>query len=405
MDCGDKRRNDTELLFGQETSTTATEHLMLQDADLDAAVSEGIVTAEQAAALRGLAQRRERERAIELGHEERFRFMRGFNDVFFSIGVLLFIGGFAYFMLPRSAFGLAITAVVVWLLAELLVARLRLVLPGILLACAFVGFVFAASIQLPVEGWLGMQVQFRRAPSAISVLQALQYYPGGPLMFAARALVAAAAAGLFYWRFKLPFALLPLAASLVVAAIGVASFIVPQAAAVSDTVILLLCGLGVFAAAMTFDASDRERLTRRADCAFWLHLLAAPLIVHSVISLVTPSLVGSSRYFGVRFAPDMTGELALAIALIVAVLAVVAVLIDRRALLVSGLAYLGGAIGFALASSGFRSDPSFVIAATLVILGAFVLTLGTGWVPLRRLLLRLVSPAISNRLPPVPARP
>jgi len=374
---------------------------MLQDADLDAAVSEGILTAEQATALRGLAQRRERERAIELGHEERFRFIRGFNDVFFSIGVLLFIGGFAYFMLPRTAFGLAITAAVAWLLAELLVARLRLVLPGILLACAFVAFVFAASIQLPVESWLGMQVQFRRAPSAISFLQALQYYPGGPLMFAARALVAAAAAGLFYWRFKLPFALLPLAASLVVAAIGVASFIVPQAA-VSDTVVLLLCGLGVFAAAMSFDASDRERLTRRADCAFWLHLLAAPLIVHSVISLVALPLAGTLRRPGGPLAPDMGAALALAVILVVALLAIVAVLIDRRGLLVAGLAYLGAAIGYALTSSGLRTDPSFVLAATLVILGAFVLTLGTGWVPLRRLLLRLVSPAISNRLPPVP---
>jgi hypothetical protein len=376
---------------------------MLQDPDLDAAVSEGIVTAEQAAALRELAQRRERERAIELGHEERFRFMRGFNDVFFSIGVLLFIGGFVYFM-PPTAFGMAITAAVVWLLAELLVARLRLVLPGILLACAFVAFVFAASIQLPVESWLGMQVQFRRAPNAISILQALQYYPGGPLMFAARALVAAAAAGVFYWRFKLPFALLPLAASLVVAATGVASFFVPQAAAVLDTIVLLLCGLGVFAAAMAFDTSDRERLTRRADCAFWLHLLAAPLIVHSVILLVASPLAGALRRPAGPLTPNMSAELALAVILIVAVLAVVAVLIDRRGLLVAGLAYLGGAVGYALTSSGVRTDPGFVLAATLVILGAFVLTLGTGWVPLRRRLLALVSPSISNRLPPVPAR-
>jgi hypothetical protein len=100
----------------------------------------------------------------------------------------------------------------------------------------------------------------------------------------------------------------------------------------------------------------------------------------------------------------MNAELALAVAIIVAVLAVVAVLIDRRALLVSGLAYLGGAVGYALTGSGPRGDPS-VVAATLIILGAFVLTLGAGWVPLRRLLLALLSPAISNRLPPVPARP
>jgi hypothetical protein len=383
---------------------------MLQD-DLDAAVRENIITAQQATAMRELAQRRERERAIELGHEERFRFMRGFNDVFFSIGVVLFIGGFAYFM-PRTAFGFAGTAVVVWALAELLVARLRLVLPGILLAAAFVLFVFAACLSLPIEAWLGYapypspeRANQLRGPLGIGppmgFLQALQLYPGGPLMISLRALVAAAAAGVFYWRFKLPFALLPLAASLAVAAIGAASFLFPQAAV---SVVLLLCGLGVFAAAMSFDASDRERLTRRADCAFWLHLLAAPLIVHSVISLVSSPLAGAIGRPAGPLTPNMNAELALAVAIIVAVLAVVAVLIDRRALLVSGLAYLGGAIGYALTGSGPRGDPG-VVAATLVILGAFVLTLGAGWVPLRRLLLGLLSSAIANRLPPVPARP
>ncbi len=35
---------------------------------------------------------------------------------------------------------------------------------------------------------------------------------------------------------------------------------------------------------MRFDMTDPERLTRRTDIAFWLHLLAAPLIVHSLIS-------------------------------------------------------------------------------------------------------------------------
>jgi hypothetical protein len=364
---------------------------MLKDADLDDAVAQGIVTPAQAAALRELVQRRERERAIALGHEERFRFLKGFNDVFFAIGVVLFLLGVAYFM-PRGASGILLMAAVVWGLAELLVKRLRLVLPGILLAIAFVALVLAASVGLPAEGWLGSDIEWRW-PTALSILQALQYYPGGPLVFAARAMVPAAAAAAFYWRFRLPFALLPLAASLVIAALGVASFLVPDAAAVADTIFSLLCGLGVFAAAMSFDISDRERLTRRADCAFWLHLLAAPLIVHSVISLAARPLAS-----GLGRGAPMGSALALAVVAIIAVLALVALLIDRRALLVSGLAYLGGAVAYLLSGDGVS-----VLAATLVILGAFVLTLGAGWVPLRRRLLALLSPAISNRLPPVPA--
>jgi hypothetical protein len=371
---------------------------MLHDADLDAAVAEGTITAVQAAALRELAGRRERERAVALGHEERFRFLRGFNDVFFAIGVVLFLLGLAWFMPPGTT-GYILTAAVVWGLAEALVRRMRLALPGILLAVAFVALVFAASVRLPAESWLGADIGLR-VPTALSVLQALQYYPGGPLVFAARALVPAAAAAAFYWRFKLPFALLPLAASLVIAALGAASFLLPEATALADTVVFLLCGLGVFAAAMAFDASDRERLTRRADCAFWLHLLAAPLIVRSLISLVASPLAEARP-----FARTMNTELAVAVILIVALLTLVAVAIDRRALLVAGLAYLGWAVGFGLTSAGgVLPGGAFVLAATLVILGALVLTLGAGWVPLRRRLLALLSPAIANRLPPVPAR-
>jgi len=376
---------------------------MLQDADLNAAVAQGIVTEAQAAQLRELAQRRERERAIALDHEERFRFLRGFNDVFFAIGVVLFVAGLLYFA-PPGASGSILTAAVVWGLAELLVGRMRLVLPGILLAIAFVVLVFAASVRMPAESWLGAGIDLR-APTALSVLQGLQYYPGGPLFFAARALVPAAAAGLFYWRFKLPFALLPMAVSLSIAALGVASFLLPNATVTTDTVVLLVCGLAVFAAAMTFDASDRERVTRLADCAFWLHLLAAPMIVRSAMLLLVSPLAGAISVTGAPLRRNMNAEMAVAVMLIVAVLALVAILIDRRALLVAGLTYLGAAIGFALTGSGGGgADGAFVVAATLVILGALVLTLGAGWVPLRRLLLALLSPAIANRLPPAPAR-
>jgi hypothetical protein len=376
---------------------------MLEDADLDVAVQEGIVTGTQATALRELARRRERARAAALGHEERFRFLRGFNDVFFAIGVVLFVGGSAYFV-PPGATGYAVMAALVWGLAEVIVGRMRLVLPGILLASAFVVLVFLAATPMPLESGLPFELRWRPSFAPYSLLTWLHFYPGGPLAFAGRALIATGAAAAFYWRFKLPFALLPLAASLVVAALGVASALIPQSAGFSDAAILLVCGLAVFAAAMAFDASDRERLTRRADCAFWLHLLAAPMIMHSAISLFAAPLadaIGGGA--GEPLRRNMSVEAAIAVILIVASLALVAILADRRALLVSGLAYLGGAIGYALTGAGAAGSGAFKVAATLVILGALVLSLGVGWVPLRRRLLALLSPAISDRLPPVPA--
>jgi hypothetical protein len=356
---------------------------MLNDTDIDAAVAQGTITAAQAAALREAA----RQRAVAQGHEERFRFIKGFNDVFFTIGVILLLLGVAYFM-PHGTSGLLLAAVIVWALAELLVRRLRLVLPGIVLAVVFVTLVFIAFVPMPADGWWTSAKW--QVPTAWSFLQFLQNYPNGPLFFSVQALVPAVAAAAFYWRFKLPFALVPLAVSLVVAGLGVASFLFPHAPAVADTIFSLVSGLSLFAAAMSFDIADRERVTRWADCAFWLHLLAAPLIVRSVMALVAAPL-DLAR---------MSSGLALTVMLTVAVLALVAVLIDRRALLVSGLAYLGWAIGYALTDVG-RGGP-FTLAATLVILGAIVLTLGAGWVPLRRLLLALIPAAIANRLPPVP---
>ena len=41
---------------------------------------------------------------------------------------------------------------------------------------------------------------------------------------------------------------------------------------------VLVLGIGVFLFAMRWDSSDPARVTRRSDVAFWLHLLAAPMI-------------------------------------------------------------------------------------------------------------------------------
>jgi hypothetical protein len=98
----------------------------------------------------------------------------------------------------------------------------------------------------------------------------------------------------------------------------------------------------------------------------------------------------------------MTPASAVTIFVIVAFLTAVAVVIDRRALLVSTLIYLGTAIGYTLTSAvrAGTNDNMSVFFATLVILGAMVLILGAGWQPLRRVFLRLFPAAFVNRLPP-----
>ena len=68
---------------------------MIDDDDLEAAVADGIITAEQLEALHKFAG--SRRLSAERADEERFRFMRGFNDFFFAVGIVLFGAGIAFF--------------------------------------------------------------------------------------------------------------------------------------------------------------------------------------------------------------------------------------------------------------------------------------------------------------------
>ncbi|MBI4275318.1 MAG: hypothetical protein HY659_11530 [Rhizobiales bacterium] len=368
----------------------------IESKDLDAAIEAGVVTLAQADALRAFVAVRERSRIAILGHEdERFRFMRGFNDFFFAIGILLFGFGVNFFTGGLPVPNL-VAAGIIWVLSELLVRRMRLVLPGILLSIFFVIFVFQA-VPFDLSSFTSPPPPQLRGPLWSNLLLGGLGLSGASLAVTVKALIAASAAGLYYWRFRLPFALLPIAVSLVLAVISVVAMIFGTLPALAHSLVILACGLGVFAVAMTFDASDRDRVTRYSDCAFWLHLFAAPLIVHSLISLITPNVF------------NVTNTVAISILLIVAMLALVAIAIDRRALLVSALLYVGAIISYAIAGTNFTaigggSNQGAVFFATLLILGTSVIALGVGWIPLRKWLIAHISLSIASKLPPVPNR-
>ena len=146
-------------------------------------------------------------------------------------------------------------------------------------------------------------------------------------------------------------------------------------------------GIAVFLAAMKFDMSDRNRVTQRTDIAFWLHLLAAPLIVHSIVRpLLTDTAV------------DMAS--AVAIVSLFAVLSLVALTVDRRALLVSSLLYLGYASSKFLSWSGVASENA---GLSILIVGGTVLVLSVAWQPLRRIVLSILPQSIRNLVPPAAA--
>jgi hypothetical protein len=102
--------------------------------------------------------------------------------------------------------------------------------------------------------------------------------------------------------------------------------------------------------------------------------VAAPLIVHSTIALVVA---------GGRFEP--TVDDALVVIGVVLALGLVALVVDRRAMLVAGLGYLAFAIARLMAEADVTA--SGVVSATLIVVGAGVVALGVGWRGIRHFLL------------------
>ena len=333
---------------------------MYSEADIDAAIGAGALSPEAAAAFRDfLAQ----GRATPLVDEEHFRLVTGFNDIFVTIaGMLLliavgWIGGLAH-----PALGAAAVAAAAWGLAEYFTRQRRMALPSILLLLAFVGGVFGAA-----AGLLGGD----------------SWNSGSALMVAVAAGTAAGGAWLHWRRFRVPITVAAGAAATVGVALALLLSAVPGA---DDWLVALmfLAGLAVFAFAMWWDISDPERRTRRSDVAFWLHLLAAPLIVHPIFSLL--GLLGGSA---------STGKAAVVLFLYTA-MGVVALAIDRRALLVSALAYVLYAISALFEQFG---AVNLNFALTALVIGSALLLLSAFWSVARRLVIEALPEPLREKLP------
>lgn len=337
---------------------------MYSEYDIDDAVAAGARPSESASALRRFVAGK---RAAPAADEEQFRLLTGFNDIFVSIAIALLlaaVAGIGGAVTP--ALGGAGVAGAAWFLAQYFTAKRRMALPSTLLLLAFVGGIAAALIGL-VET-LAPDISGR----------------AGALAAAGVGLASAVATWAHWRRFAVPITVAAGAVATVAVVLGLAVAAVPR---LDQAVwaLLLAAGLAVFALAMRWDLSDRERRTRRADVAFWLHLAAAPLIAHPIFHML-----------GVFGDAVGVGTAAVVLALYVA-FAVVALAVDRRALLVSGLAYVLYAL-IALFRSAGALELSW--AFTPLVIGSALLTLSAFWQPMRRaVVLRLGS--MGERLPPV----
>jgi hypothetical protein len=328
---------------------------MYTDEDLDSAVKAGILTKDSAAAFRAHVGLLANAAAVD---EEHFRLVTGFNDIFVVIACALLLASVAWMgALIATWLGALAAAIAAWALAEFFVRRRRMALPAIVLLLAFVGSVFGVGALFVA-----------RMNGTLALASAL----------------AAAAAWLHWLRFRVPI-------TVAAGAAAVAGFL---AAAVLATIpeaanwiagISFIAGIAVFFLAMRWDMADRRRETRKSDVAFWLHLLAAPLIVRPVFSAL-----------GVLDGEADLWQASAVVALYVAI-ALVSLAIDRRALMVSALVYVLYTFAALLSQYG---GVSLSFAVTGFIIGSALLLLSAFWHRSRGFVLSRLPEGVQQRLAP-----
>ena len=349
---------------------------MMDRDDLRAAVGAGIVTEGQAASLTSLADSRRGARTDLAVGDEPFELFKGFNEVFIVVGLLILAMGWAGVVgvayaaeitNPQQAAMLygSIGALIIWAMSEYFIRRRRMVGPAIALSILFTG-----------NAAIGLTAYF-----AQPFMVAQQDYASLPLPF----ILGTAAIGVFWYRFRVPFAMAMIAVGFFIVAILMAATSQGTPQDPSDLFLLsaggpfawitLVLGLLVFAVAMAFDMSDPHRVTRRSANGFWLHVVAAPALVNTLAL----TLLDRNAHW--------------ALLGVMLIFALIAIVIDRRSFLIAAIGYI-----VALASTVFDGETT---ALTVLVLGIILLLLGAFWEKFRARLLRLMPRFVPlHRLPP-----
>ena len=343
--------------------------------DLRAAVASGVIDEGQAILLQTLSDQRMGYRANMVGDDEPFELFKGFAEIFVTVGLGLLMAG----LLGLTAiFGnLALIPVAMMVLSIALALyftkKRRMSLPSIALCIGFALGLWGLMDAVLPDG--------RNATLSMGV--------AGMIGLA-----------FYYLLFKLPFAMFVFGLFALMTVTGVVNIVEPPASrgfvSSGDYLVdwlglpryfdlcnspymavgTLIFGLMAFFAAIYFDSKDPHRVSRYASTAFWLHILAAPALVNTLVM---------SNY--------AMGGIGTVIAIaILTVFTLLAVIIDRRSFLTAGLVYMGLLISQAVGDTGTEWAP----VITMLVLGVFVTALGAFWAQARA--------AIMGALPDFPGK-
>ena len=373
--------------------------------------------------------------------DEMLPFLNNFHDIFTTIGVLILLGGLGVGA-GQVMSGLGIeegslrwqmalmgliggVAVITWLLSALLVGRQRRILPGIVLCGAFSAAVTVILVWAYAqflhhglgvgEGYLDQR--FANAPDDLEFSrEAVGYVLANlpiwvrifPLVAGLSALVPVA---MFYFSFRLPFAGGLFGVGLATLVALTLFTIDPYTVGVWSPAVSVGIGGALLLAGIVFDARDPDRTTRLSGTAFWLHFFAAPILLSSVLNVVQLGWSLDEADFAnpenlniiaaMASSSGQAMQMAVVALIVIALFALVSLLINRRALIVSGLLTAGISIAVIVNQSGLEAPA--VVAITLLTLGGIVVLLGAAWNPVRSILLAPVPSdgPIARIFPPV----
>ena len=297
---------------------------------------------------------------------ERLSLLTGYGDVFAAVASLLLVGAllglFADGLEDMALAGL-LCAVMAWGLGEVFIRRHRFALTAIVLT---------------------LMMFFGLSGTLISL------YPGQPLdrpyapptgLLVLLGLLSLGLGRACWTRFRVPMVPALTAFGLVLCLGLYLGGLFPRAE------LALTFGLGgaVFFMALRWDPLDRQTDSLDADTAFWLHLLAAPMLVHPLF--VWAGIFKSLTLAGLVFA-----------GLVFLTCILVSLLLDRRSLILASLLYILYALraGLTVWLPGLQHQ----LSVGALVLGLLLLGLSVGWPYCRALALSCLPAPLAARCPP-----
>ena len=357
---------------------------MVENNDIESAVSIGLLSRDSARRLRNHAAE---NRGASATDEERFSVTSGLADIMTCAGLLLVFVVAFQMLFSISALATMTLAPLLWVLAEYFTRKRRQFFASLLLFAIFVLSIAVAMVAVGLEVAGLDQAIPSTTPNPIGLP------PVVSVIIAAGTVMACAS---WWWRFRLPGAYAAGVVAFINLMIHVARIAVPNISTGSVSLLLLLIGVAIFALAMWWDISDIRRETRRSDIAFWLHVVAGYQIAAASYRLlfgVVGPASGWERLYRFTIQSPTGGAMAAA-ALLFILFCWIAIVIDRRSLLMSSMTFLVHSMVAPPYGKALATNP-----LALILLGALIVLLSILWQKVRSLALILLPKVVQAQLP------